>query len=194
MLEGAGKELTLEALNEATLAFAEMEYNRKVHRETGQSPLRRYLEDKNVSRLAAGPQQIEEAFTAEVTRSQRRSDGTVSLEAVRFEIPSRYGHLQRLSLRYASWDLSRALLCEAKSGTVLCRLYPQDKTKNAEGLRARRAQPGSSACQEGPAPSAPPAAGMAPLLKKILRDYAATGLPPAYLPGPGENSEADQAP
>jgi hypothetical protein len=27
-----------------------------------------------------------------------------------------------------------------------------------------------------------PATGIAPLLKKMIADYAATGLPPAYLP------------
>ena len=27
-----------------------------------------------------------------------------------------------------------------------------------------------------------PVAGIAPLLKKMIADYAATGLPPAYLP------------
>jgi hypothetical protein len=27
-----------------------------------------------------------------------------------------------------------------------------------------------------------PAAGIAPLLKQMMADYAATGLPPAYLP------------
>jgi len=30
--------------------------------------------------------------------------------------------------------------------------------------------------------SAMPATGIAPLLKKMIADYAATGLPPAYLP------------
>ena len=193
MLEGAGKELTLEALNEATLAWVEMEYNRKVHRETGQSPLRRYLDDKNVSRLAPGARQLEEAFTTEVTRTQRRSDGTISVEAVRFEIPSRYGHLPKLCVRYACWDLSWALLCDPKSGGLLCRIYPQDKTKNAQGLRARRSQPGAPASQSA-AEQTPPSSAIAPLLEKILRDYASTGLPPLYLPGPEAGSASEPAP
>ena len=32
------------------------------------------------------------------------------------------------------------------------------------------------------APSLAPASGVAPLLKQMIADYAATGLPPAYLP------------
>jgi len=191
MLEGAGKELSLEKLNEATLAWVEMEYNRKVHRETGQSPLRRYLDERQVGRPAPEPRHLQEAFTAEATRTQRRSDGTVSVEGVRFEIPSRYGHFPKLTLRYASWDLSWALLCDPKSGAALQRIYPQDKTKNAEGRRAHRSQPGACASDQGPEPT-PPASGIAPLLRNIMRDYAATGLPPAYLPGP--DAEPDQAP
>ncbi len=66
-------------------------------------------------------------------------------------------------------------LADPKTGAILCRLYPQDKKKNAEGLRAPRTPATSN-----PVPVAAP--GMAPLLKKIIQQYATTGLPPAYLP------------
>jgi hypothetical protein len=78
-------------------------------------------------------------------------------------------------VRYASWDLSTVYLSDPQTGDILCRLYPQDKTKNAQGLRAPKTSIISSA--EPVAPS-----GMAPLLKKIIQQYATTGLPPAYLP------------
>ena len=182
MLEGVA-DLSLEALNEATLAWIEMEYNRKVHSETGQTPLRRYLEDKDVGRPSPGMEELQRAFTAEVTRTQRRSDGTISLAGIRFEIPSRYGHLEKLCLRFASWDLSCVYLCERKSGIILCRLYPLDKAKNAEGVRARRSNSGATTSGQREAP-APSSSGMAPLLEKIIRQYAITGLPPAYLPDP----------
>jgi putative transposase len=58
---------------------------------------------------------------------------------------------------------------------VLCRLFPQDKTQNASGLR-RPLEPVSA-----PPITTPPATGMAPLLQKLLDQQAATGLPPAYL-------------
>ncbi len=174
MLEGV-PDLTLQQLNEATLAWVEMEYNRKVHSEIAQTPLHRYLHDKDVGRPSPSTQQLQVAFTAEVTRTQRRSDGTISLEGVRFEIPSRYGHLEKLSVRFASWDLSSVYLSDPKTGAILCRLYPQDKKKNAEGLRASK----TPALASAPPLCSP---GIAPLLQKIIRQYATTGLPPAYLP------------
>ena len=43
----------------------------------------------------------------------------------------------------------------------------------------------SRAVRQPMLPTQPPApAGMAPLLEQILRQYATTGLPPAYLPKP----------
>lgn len=174
MLEGVD-DLTLARLNEATLAWVEMEYNRTLHSQIAQTPLQCYLKTKDVGRPCPSSSELRMAFTTEVGRTQRRSDGTISLDAIRFEIPSRYGHLERLSVRYASWDRSQVHLCDPKTGKVLCRIYPQDKEKNAEGRRGLRAKPRLTA--ESVKPS-----GMAPLLQKIMAQYAATGLPPAYLP------------
>ena len=109
---------------------------------------------------------------------QRRSDGTVTLAGQRYEIPARYRLLARVAVRYASWDLTHVHLVDERTGTLLARLYPLDKTKNADGQR--RTLP------EGlldPATLAAPArSGIAPLLRQLMTDYAATGLPPAYLP------------
>jgi hypothetical protein len=174
MLEGVA-DLSLAQLNEATLAWIEIEYNRKLHSEIAQTPLSRYLHDKDVGRPCPTTEKLQQAFTAEVIRTQRRSDGTISLESLRFEIPSRYGHWEKLSIRYAAWDLSRVYLSDPQTGAILARLYPQDKTKNAEGLRAPKT-PLLSSTVPVPAP------GMAPLLQKIIHQYATTGLPPAYLP------------
>jgi len=174
MLEGVA-DLTLAQLNEATLAWIEMEYHRSVHSETGQTPVYRYLNDKHVGRTCPETEKLKLAFTTEGQRVQRRSDGTVSLEGVRFEIPSRYAHLEKLTLRYASWDLSAVYLSDLHTGAILCRLYPQDKKKNAQGHRAPK-----TPLIVPPQPVPPP--GMAPLLQKIIQQYATTGLPPAYLP------------
>jgi len=94
MLEGV-LDLSLAQLNEATQAWIEMEYNRAVHSELGQAPLQRYLHHRDVGRPCPSSAALKIAFTAEVDRTQRRSDGTVSLKGVRFEIHSRYNHFRR---------------------------------------------------------------------------------------------------
>ena len=176
MLEGVA-DLTLRALNEATLAWVEMEYNRKTHSELGLSPLQAFIQHKDVGRPCPDSQALRLAFTAEWTRTLRRSDGTTNLKTVRLEVPSRYGHFQRVTLRAASWDLSHVYLADPKTGVILCRLYPLDKHKNADGRRALKASSAGTPTVPVPPPSAP-----APLLQKLLKDYATTGLPPAYLP------------
>lgn len=168
-------DLTLEQLNEATLAFVELEYNRTVHSELATPPLQRFLNHPNVLRESPTSEELRRSFRLKASRTQRRSDGTLTVEAVRFEIPSRFRHLQRLSVRYARWELSSVDLVDSRTGASLATLYPLNKTRNAEAER-RRLEPLESSEQ-------PPAgSGMAPLLKKLLADYAALGLPPAYLP------------
>jgi len=192
MLEGC-EVVSLELLNEATQAWAELEYNRALHSELGMSPLQRYLQGPSVGRDSPASEVLRRAFRAEVGRTQRRSDGTLSLLGRRFEVPSRYRHLERLRVRYASWDLSSVDLVDPRTGEVLSALYPLDKTKNAEGRR-RRLEP--VAALDELDDCAAPASGIAPLLRKLMADYVATGLPPAYLPHLNEprNDTHDQEP
>lgn len=173
------EDLTLELLNDATQAWLEMEYNRRPHDEIGCPPLERYLNEPDVGRACPSSDALRDAFRQKEWRSQRHSDGTISLLGRRFEVPSAYRHLQRVCVRYARWDLRRVDLYDDREGCVLCRLRPLDKAANADGRR-RVAQPLPDALLD---PSAPPARpGIAPLLRKLMADYAATGLPPAYLP------------
>ncbi len=109
-------------------------------------------------------------------RSQRRSDGTIQVKGVRFEIPSRFRHLEHLFVRYQRWDLSMAYLVDNRTGTLLTPLYPQDKTKNAHGYRRTLEPPCTNPLPQNDSEPIPA------LLRKILADYAASGLPPAYLP------------
>jgi len=178
MLEGI-EPLTLELLNQATQAWVELDYNREVHDELGVSPLERWLEGPSVVRACPAPEVLRDAFRRTETRRQRKSDGTVLIEGTRFEVPSPYGHVDLVGVRYAAWDLSNVHLVDRRTGTVLCRLWPQDKARNADGLRARRQGPATS---EKGTPLPPPASGMAPLLEEYMEQYAAQGLPPAYLP------------
>jgi putative transposase len=60
---------------------------------------------------------------------------------------------------------------------VLDCLLPLDWARNADGVRRPVAAP-PAAPPAVAAAAAPP--GIAPLLRKLMADYAATGLPPAY--------------
>lgn len=170
--------LSLEFLNRASQAWVEVEYNRSVHKEIGTSPIERLLKGTDVSRPSPESEQIRQAFTIEETRSQRQSDGTVQIKGVRFEIPSRFRHFRRLHVRYQSWDLSMGYLVDGRTGDLLAHIYPQDKAKNAQGLRRTLEPPTQNTLPPEEIDSDP----IPPLLRKILAQYAATGLPPAYLP------------
>jgi putative transposase len=169
-------DLTLAKLNEATQVWAEHDYNRKVHSEIGEAPITRFLAGPEVTRACPESDTLRLAFTRADHRTQRKSDGTVVIDGRRFEVPNRYRHLTRVEVRYASWDLSLVHLVDERTGKALLRLFPQDKAKNASGMR-RPLDPVSSELV-----TVKPAEGMPPLLAKMLGAQDATGLPPAYLP------------
>ena len=188
MLE-AEPDLSLERLNLATYAWTEFEYHRTVHRElNGATPMERFTSAASVLRTSPGSEDLRRAFRIEITRRQRLSDGTVSIDGRRFEVPQAFGHLRELHLRYARWDLSQADLVDAREGTILVTIHPLDKARNADGRRKARvtidpsvALPAQSQAAHQPAP----------LLRKLLAQFAATGLPAAMIhheePNPEES-------
>jgi putative transposase len=183
MLEGVAHDLRLDRLNEATQAWVELEYQRTRHREIGETPLARFLAGPDVLRPSPPPEALRTAFTTEQTRAQRRSDGTITVEGVRFEVPARFAHVPRLTIRYARWDLASVLVCDRRTGDVIGTLYPIDKVRNADAVR--RPRPSSSG------EAAPQPTGVAPLLQALLDEYRATGLPPAYQPTAEPGPEED---
>jgi putative transposase len=187
---GGRADLTLEFLNQATQAWAEVEYNRVVHRETGCSPVERFGRGPDVLRPSPSSESLRNTFRLETKRSQRQSDGTISLEGVRFEVPARYRHFREVTVRYARWDLGRIDLVDGRSGTVLAPIYPLDKTANADGRRATIESGGAGV----PSPDRRRAAGeLPPLLKSILQEYSATGMPPAYLPRTSQEDNGERS-
>lgn len=168
--------INLSFINRAAQAWVEQDYHRNMHREIGTTPLQRMLDGPNVGRPAPNADTLRLAFTRQLTRAPRRSDATVVVEGVRYELPPRFVHLHSVTLRSPSWDKSQMILVDPRTGGPLARLVPQDKIKNASGLR-RTIQPPETADATEPKKDPMPA-----LLRKWLADYAATGLPPAYLP------------
>jgi putative transposase len=78
-------DLSLARLSEATLAWVEHEYNRKINSETGEAPIRRFLKGPSVMRP--------------YPTMQRKSEGTLVIAGRRFEVPDRYRHLTQLEVR-----------------------------------------------------------------------------------------------
>lgn len=169
------KDLKLSFLNQAAQAWVEQDYHRRVNREIRATPLERLLNDKSVARNIPKTDELHLAFTRRVTRMPRRSDSTVVVEGIRYELPPRFSHMQSVVLRAPGWDKSRMILVDPKTDAPLAQLLPQDKTDNASG---KRRVISSGTIQTDPVgPLEQPA-----LLKKWMSDHAATGLPPAYLP------------
>lgn len=176
MLEGV-EELTLKSLNDATVAWVEGEYNHRLHRELGCSPIHRLKNTKSMARPAPESDVLRRAFRRTITRSQRQSDGTVSVAGRRFEVPSRFRTLETASLRYAAWDLTTVELVDPHTHVPLATLLPLDKQRNAES--GRRALESIEVEERGESTRA---IGVAPLLQKHIEQQQALGTPPPYLP------------
>ena len=181
--------LTLKRLNDATIAWLEHDYHRRNHRELAMTPHQRLAGSVDASRPCPSSAELKAAFRITRKRTLRRSDGTVSVESIRYQVPQPWRHLREVRVRYARWDLGNVDLVDGRSGERLCTLYPLDKRANADGVR-RRARPGTD---EGGGASAG-AGELPPLLKGMLDAQAATGLPSAWLPHdetpePGKDDE-----
>ena len=180
MCEGL-QNLTLERLNLITQAWLEMEYSRAVNRELGVTPARKFLDTKQVFRPCSSLDELRMAFRRRIIRRQRRTDNTVSIDGTRFEIPYAYRTLQEVAFEYAAWDMSFIHLVERKTGSPLCQIFPVDKAANSSGERRKL----TTATEV----TIPVSSEEPPLLRKLLEDFAATGLPPAYIPKPEKITE-----
>ena len=185
MLDGV-EPLTLDTLNRATLAWVEGEYQRRVHHELGCAPIDRFRQGPDVARKCPDAETLRRSFRARTTRVQRRSDGTCTVLGTRFEVPSRFRHIQRLQLRYARFDLASVELLDPHTEQPVAVLYPLDKHRNAESGRRTLAPVNDIESVDATPPKRP---GIAPLLDKLMAEYAATGVPPAYLPFDPEDTD-----
>ena len=175
---GRVEPLTLEFLNKATQAWIEGEYNHHDHEEMKTTPVARMLAGPDVSRPAPDIDTLRRRFTRCETRRQRRSDGTLRLGGLRFEVPSHLRTLPDLTVRWRSWDLSTAWIVEGRTDVLLATIQPIDREKNGQAGR-RSLAPIPEATAPRPAPGADP---IPPLLTRLLAEHAATGLPAAYIP------------
>jgi hypothetical protein len=178
MLEGE-RGLTLSLLNQATQAWVEADYNHRFHTELRTTPARRFREASSVLRPSPGAEALRRAFVRQERRKQRRSDGTITVEGVRFEVPSHLETLRTVTVRFASWDLGSVEVVDERSGATLARLAPLDRRRNAEQHRRRRAR---ASAPETPDDAPPRPGGMAALLRQMIEEAGGADRPPAYLP------------
>ena len=167
--------MTLKILNDLTQAWVEMEYNRRWHSEIKTTPNDRYLNSKDVGRPCPDPQILKFRFQREETRKLRRSDCSISLEGQRYEIPSRLRHIERLTVKYAAWDLGFVHVVDPRTGEPMARINPVDKIKNGDSIRRPVENPIIIRPQ-------PLTTELPPLLQQYVEEYAAQGLKPAYIP------------
>ena len=161
----------------------EIEYNRAVHRETSCSPVERFAQAPDVLRASPSSESLRDAFRLETKRSQRQSDGTISLEGVRFEIPARYRHFREVAVRYARWDLGRVDLVDERSGTILAPIYPLDKTRQRRWPPCRdRARRHRRAARERPAHQRRAAAALETHPPRVFGHGNATGVSAQDIP------------
>jgi putative transposase len=180
-----GNALTLELLNRLTQAWVEQEYQVAKHTETGVAPMTRFLGGTSVLREAPAYDDLRRAFRIPVTRSQRQTDGTVTLDGIRFEIPTPYRHLESLTLRYARWDLSEAEILCPQTRKSISIIKPLNKLANASGIR-REIEPTLHDDTPSP-PCAKEGDGsmdqnLPPLLARLLREHEETFPLPGYMP------------
>ena len=95
---------TLSQLNQSLLAWLEVVYHRKLHSETGQSPLERFRQQSETSTRPVGPTTLRQAF---LHRDQRKvtKTATISFQGNRYRTPD-YLRGQSIELRYDPFDLS----------------------------------------------------------------------------------------
>ena len=107
MLENV-EPLELAFLNHATAAWNEFDYNRSIHSELGMTPIERMLEVPSVARKSPSLQVLRQRFIRTVSRTQRKSDGTISIDGVRYELPNRFRTTQKVWVGYQKWNMAQA--------------------------------------------------------------------------------------
>ena len=134
------KRLTLDVLNIVTQAWVEQDYQVKVHSETNETPYDRFFNSTNVLRPSPEYKDLKCSFRMEIKRTIRSTDGTITLDGIRFEIPQQYVHMETLLLRYARWDLGEAEILCHDTKKSLCIIHPINKVLNSSGYRQEKTE------------------------------------------------------
>ncbi len=125
------RNLTLAELNTLTQVWVEQEYHRALHSELKDTPLKVFLNHKSVLRESPTQEELQKAFRISVTRRQRMTDHTITVDGVRYQIPQLYWNQINLRIGYARWDLSSVDILNDETGRSIATLRPVDRLRNA---------------------------------------------------------------
>jgi len=125
------RNLTLAELNTLTQVWVEQEYHRSVHSELKATPLSVFMNHKSVLREPPTLDELKKAFRISITRRQRMTDHTITVDGVRYQVPSLYWNQIEMKIAYARWDLSSVDLLNDETGRPIATLRPVDKLRNA---------------------------------------------------------------
>jgi hypothetical protein len=72
-------------------------------------------------------------------------------------------------------------------------IYPLDKSANSDGRRALVEPSADAASADRSAEGGRKSGQLPPLLQRILQEYSATGMPPAYVPKRSPSNQGDES-
>jgi len=140
----ASKITTLDALNEAFVAWADLDYNRKIHGETHMTPLDRWREAADQARYV-DDEMLRQAFLWKENRTPDKT-GVFSLLGVRYQVSARLAR-QRIQVRYDPEALHEVEIWHRKRFVERARPLdvqphrrPKDRVKNAESEKTSAAK------------------------------------------------------
>lgn len=122
-----------EPLHRITEATDENDYDNSAPSHTDYARIGCLLADEVDSSPRPDTESLINSFRREIILTQRKSNGTVTVHGLCYKVPSRFGHLTRLSLRCSEWDATQLLLMNPDTGAPAC-LLPIHEIKRVGSL------------------------------------------------------------
>ncbi len=129
------KRISLDVLNRLTQAWIEQDYHDTIHSEIKEKPVDRFFNSSSVLRPALEFEELKSCFRTRIKRNIRKTDGTVTIDGVRFEVPQVFRHMDELVIKYARWDLGEAEIISPTTFKSLFKIFPIDRLSNSKGAR-----------------------------------------------------------
>lgn len=177
------KVLTLESLNQYTQAWVNQEYNKKVHEETRKVPEDFYFEcEETLARKSPDYNTLTRKLRQQITRKVHQGHGTISVDGVRYQVPTAFRHLQTLRIATARFERRMVTLIDSETGKEICDLFPQDKERNFElksvdfNKELKKESSVAELCQDDIDPALPP------LLQHLLKQERLGSISSGYIP------------